>query len=141
MRLKDLLLNEDDGGVQSKSQLQDLLRDRIEEGAGEILFDVGIEDNGDPMLLSKEEWDAALARIQKCAQSMGAEIRILMTRNVGGEFDAGSTQGPEDKSCSGKILIRRIPQNLDDVIETRIAVVGNGKELVAAESLAIIHDS
>jgi Iap family predicted aminopeptidase len=52
-----------------------------------------------------------------------------LTKNVGGEVEAESTTNKPDKAgeCSGKILIRRVPTNVEDVIETRIAVVGNGK--------------
>ena len=127
MRLRNLLISQADDVDESKAQLRDILHTRVEEGAGETLFDVGLEDNGDPMNLDKEEWDAALARIRQLAEAMGTEIRILMTRNVGGNRDVGPAPGSKDKSCSGKILIRRIPHNLDDVIETRIAVVGNGR--------------
>jgi len=38
------------------------------------------------------------------------------------------TTASKDKSCSGKVMIRRHPDSVDDVIETRISVVGNGKD-------------
>jgi hypothetical protein len=53
----------------------------------------------------------------------------LITKNVGGDKEAASTatNPSKDKSCSGKVLIRQTPAKIEDVIETRIAVVGNGE--------------
>lgn len=133
LRLKHALLDNGPDVEDSKSKLGELMRTRTDEGSGETLFDIGLEDSGESMGFTKQEWDAALARICDCAKALQAEVRILMTRNVGGEHDLDSTQGQKDKSCSGKVIIRKHPQNLDEVIETRIAVVGNG-ELSAADS-------
>ena len=57
---------------------------------------------------------------------MKADCQVLMTRNVGGEEDVDPVSD-KDKSCTGKIMIRQEPDTPEDVIETRIAVVGNGK--------------
>lgn len=48
-----------------------------------------------------------------------------MTRNVGGPEEA-DVRNEKEKGCVGKILIRQEPETVEDVIETRIAVVGNG---------------
>ncbi len=97
----------------------------MDEGHGEALFDVGLEDSGESMGFSKDEWDFAYERLIATAKSLNAECRVLMTHNVGGEYEVG-TEGARDKSCSGKLMVRRTPDGVDDVIETRIAVVGNG---------------
>lgn len=95
------------------------------EGNGETLFDLGQEDNGESMAFSKEHWDVALDRIRRAAKMLQAECRILMTRNVGGPEEVETVNG-KDKSATGKIMIREEPETPEDVIETRIAVVGNG---------------
>lgn len=77
------------------------------------------------MGFEKIEWDSAHARVVEVAKTLKAECRILVTRNVGGDLDAEVNE--KEKDVSGKLLIRRIPEEIDDVIETRIAVVGNGK--------------
>ncbi|KAI9671377.1 MAG: hypothetical protein M1831_004286 [Alyxoria varia] len=123
VRLKHLLLDRGPEVDSSKEQLNGVLNGRVEEGYGEALFDVGLEDSGDSMGFSKEEWDLALERIRERCADIKAETRMLMTRNVGGHVDVETS--PKDKSCSGKLLVRRIPTDMDDVIETRIAVVGN----------------
>lgn len=106
-------------------QLSNVLQKRMLEGYGETLFDLGQEDNGETMAFSKEQWDVALDRIWRAAGILQADCRILMTRNVGGAEEV-ETPNEKDKSCTGKVMIRQTPETSQDVIETRIAVVGNG---------------
>ncbi|KAI4201858.1 MAG: hypothetical protein LQ346_002062 [Caloplaca aetnensis] len=124
VRLKVLLLDTGDDAEVTLQQLSNVLQDRLLEGNGEALFDLGQEDNGETLNFSKEQWDVALDRIRRAASILRAECRILLTRNVGGSEEAeGITE--KDRSCTGKILIRQNPETTEDVIETRIAVVGN----------------
>lgn len=97
------------------------------EGHGETLFDLGQEDNGETMSFSKDQWDVALDRIRRAASILQAECRMLMTRNVGGAEEV-EIPNEKDKSCTGKMMIRQAPDTPEDVIETRIAVVGNGRK-------------
>ena len=106
-------------------QLSGVLQKRMLETNGETLFDLGQEDNGESMAFSKEQWDVALDRIRRAASIQQADCRILMTRNVGGAEEV-ETPNEKDKSCTGKVMIRQAPETPEDVIETRIAVVGNG---------------
>lgn len=110
-------------------KLGDVITERIEEGAGETVFDLGFENSGESMQLTLDEWNIAYPRLVEAAKKVRADCQLLLTTNVGGKEEAESTatNPTKDKSCSGKILIRRIPDKIEDVIETRIAVVGNGK--------------
>ena len=125
VRLKDLLLDTSDDANVSLQQLIHVLETRILEGHGEALFDLGQEDNGESMQFSKEQWDVALDRIRRAASVLRADCRILLTRNVGGPEEVDSVNEKE-KASTGKLMIRQTPQTVEDVIETRIAVVGNG---------------
>jgi len=130
VRLKHLLLDEDPTtSNESTVQLRKLIDTRLDEGHGEVLFDIGLEDNGDPMGFEQKDWDIAYTRVLACAKDEKADVRLLMTRNVptaaGDRVVEVDTTESKDRSCSGKVMIRRIPQSVDDVIETRIAVVGN----------------
>lgn len=110
---------------ESIKQLQDILKTRLEEGHGECLFDVGLEDNGDSQALTEAEWEAALARLKVVLEHFKADWKILMTKNVSNsEVDVGNDLKKE-RGCVGKLMIRRRPVDIDDTIETRIAVVGN----------------
>lgn len=139
VRLKHLLLNNTSDVDESLSLLTSYLNGRLVEGHGETLFDLGVEDNGDSMGFTKDDWDFALARLQEAAAAVNADCRILLTRNVGGEEEADQTN-PKDPHASGKLMIRRKPDSVDDVIETRIAVVGNGTKSVDIE-MAVAHTS
>lgn len=75
------------------------------------------------MNFDKNDWDFALARLHTVIESLGADYQILMTKNVGGDNEVDVS--PKEKACSGKLMIRRRPNSVDNVIETRIAVVGN----------------
>jgi GTPase len=132
VRLKELLLDESDDGEVTLQQLSNLLQSRLLEGYGEALFDVGQEDNGESMSFSKEQWDVALDRIRRAASFRRAECRILLTRNVGGAEEA-ETINEKDKSATGKLLIRQKPETTEEVIETRVAVVGNGMKFVPCQ--------
>ena len=128
VKLKDLLLDTGDDGEVTLQELSNLLQHRLLEGHGETLFDLGQEDNGESMIFSKEQWDVALDRIRRAASFLKAECRILLTRNVGGP-DEAETVNEKHHGATGKLLIRQNPETTEDVIETRIAVVGNGKSV------------
>ena len=67
VRLRDLLLSgQDDAG--SLEKLADVLDERLAEGHGETVFDVGFENNGDSMRLTRDEWDAAFKRVVEAAR-------------------------------------------------------------------------
>lgn len=125
VRLRILLLDDGEDSEVTLQQLSNLLQDRLLEGNGEALFDLGQEDNGETMNFSKEQWDVALDRIRRAASILRAECRMLLTRNVGGPEEA-EVKNDKAKGCTGKLLIRQHPEGTEAVIETRIAVVGNG---------------
>lgn len=126
VKLKELLLDTGEDREVTLQQLSDLLQKRMLEGNGETLFELGQEDNGESMAFSKEQWNVAIDRIRRAASTLQADCRILMTRNVGGAEEV-ETANETDKRCTGKVMIRQAPESSEDVIETRIAVVGNGK--------------
>lgn len=126
MPLKELLLGSDEKALE---QLQKVVADRIAEGFGETVFELGYENNGASMGLVVDEWNTAYTRLEEASKRIRANCQLLITKNVGGEKEAPSTatQPSKVKGCSGKVLIRQIPKRIEDVIETRIAVVGNGE--------------
>lgn len=124
VKLKELLLDTSEDAEVTLQQLSDVVQKRLLEGHGEALFDLGHEENGESMQFSKEQWDVALDRIRRASSFLKAECRILLTRNVGGPEET-EVKNEKEKSCGGKLLIRQEPETVEDVIETRIAVVGN----------------
>lgn len=123
--LKELLLSSDERRLH---ELEVLIAQRLQEGFGEAVFEVGYDNNGESMQLSPEDWAMAYDQLVEAAKLSRANCDLLLTKNVGGDKEASSTAKvpSKDKSCSGKVLIRQFPTRIEDVIETRIAVVGNG---------------
>ena len=125
IRLKHVLLDRSDA-ENSIKQLTTYVKNRLGEGHGEMLFDLGLEDNGDTMGFTRDSWEFSLKRLEDIADKLKADTRVLMTRNVGNGEEEVGPRDAKDTACSGKVMVRQRPQNVDDVIETRIAVVGNG---------------
>ncbi|KAF7862543.1 hypothetical protein EAF04_007416 [Stromatinia cepivora] len=121
VRIKDLLLSTDE---EELVVLKNVLEMRLEEGHGETVFEIGFENNGDVMGLNREEWDVALKRLREAAGKCNSDCQVLLTKGVGGEVEGESGESKE-KDCTGKVLIRQHPASVEEVIETRIAVVGN----------------
>ncbi|CRG90660.1 GTP-binding protein 1 [Talaromyces islandicus] len=123
-KIKDLLLGTAADGEDSFQNLAGVIQRRIDEGYGETLFDLGLEDNGDSMGFDLAQWNAAFARLEEAANTIPAHCQVLSTYNVGGPMESETT-AEKAKGCYGKILIRQVPDRPEEVIETRIAVVGN----------------
>ncbi|KAK5449798.1 hypothetical protein LTS15_008370 [Exophiala xenobiotica] len=123
-KLKDWLVDYSEDASVTLQELAGLIQSRIDEGHGETLFDLGLQDSGESMGFTKEQWDLALQRITEAAGMVKAAVKVLLTFNVGGTEEAES-KNPKDLSCHGKLLIRQAPSTAEEVIETRIAVVGN----------------
>ena len=124
IRLKEWLLDASEGAGATLQQLTGLVQTRLDEGHGETLFDLGLEDNGDSMGFTNEQWGHALARMTEAARTLKSDVRVLLTYNVDGPEES-TTKNPKDTSSHGKLLVRQSPATPEDVIETRIAVVGN----------------
>lgn len=120
--LRKLLLDPSGDALQ---KLVELITLRLEDGHGEMLFDIGFEHNGDSMHLNKPDWDTAWHRLEEAARKISADCQLLLTKNVGGDVEGHAAANDKDKDCSAKVLIRRKPATVENVIETRIAVVGN----------------
>lgn len=140
-RLKELLLDTSVNEKDSLKQLEDLLRDRIDEGNGETLFELGLEDNGESMGFSRVDCVTAWGRLQRAAKALLADCKILVSKNAGLEEEIEPSGGEEkDQSATAKVMIRRKPPTVEDVIELRIAVVGNGKSWKLAPTTTTTAD-
>ncbi len=119
VKLKELLLINDN---ETLEKLVALLATRIAEGHGETVFEIGFENNGDSMGLTKDEWDIALKQLREAAKKVKADCQVLLTKHVGGDEEAESAASEKDKVSSGKVLVRQRPATVEDVIETRMYV-------------------
>ncbi|KAL4735336.1 P-loop containing nucleoside triphosphate hydrolase protein [Aspergillus similis] len=124
IRLKDLLLCTDSKSEESLKALAEILQSRIDEGHGETIFDLGVEDGGESMSLSLDQWNVALHRLREAATTLSAHCRILLTYNVGGPEESKATDY-RIKGSWGKVLIRQPAETVEEMAEIRMAVVGN----------------
>ncbi|TGZ76483.1 P-loop containing nucleoside triphosphate hydrolase protein [Ascodesmis nigricans] len=118
-KLRDMLLG---GSDETRMKLRELIEGRINEGRGETIFDLGEENNHDSTKLTLDEYRTAMKRVEEVAKELNAGLTILMTKNVGEDTDVppGTTT-----DVSSKVLIRRQPRNMEELLEIRVAVVGN----------------
>ncbi|KAJ2104822.1 hypothetical protein GGF48_006380, partial [Coemansia sp. RSA 921] len=131
--LKQRLLTPDDADMLF---LTDTLARRLTEGHGEVVFEAGV-DNGTSMDLSDDDIKTVTATLTAAADRplVNAFVQLL--------YDSGAddTQ-PEGKKHARAIvektkpvsngavrtvsyLVRRRPQRIEDMLEVRVAVVGN----------------
>lgn len=120
IKLKELFLNQSD---ETRNKLRDLITARIAEGRGETIFDIGIENNLESMKFGKEEYQTALKRVEEVAKELDAGVTVLLTKNAGEETDVPAATTSD---VSAKVLIRRQPKSMEELLEIRVAVVGNG---------------
>ncbi|XP_078061535.1 GTP-binding protein 2-like isoform X2 [Mustelus asterias] len=89
---------------------------RLQEGRGEAVYQIGVEDNGLLVGLSDDELRASLKTLRKMAEKVGADITILRERNV--EYDMDSPRR------IAEVLIRKVPDD-QQFLDLRVAVLGN----------------
>lgn len=144
--IKEFLLNPETG----INALVKILGDRVQEGGGECLFDLGVEDDGTSMHLSKEDYGLALETVRKVADRLECDATVLHERNtlalntttssantnasgstaslnssstnVSTSPSSSSSSSPE---CYGYILIRQRAGNVEKMLEIRVACTGN----------------
>ncbi|RZF34361.1 hypothetical protein LSTR_LSTR008900 [Laodelphax striatellus] len=91
--------------------LQRRMKQRLEDGRGETIFDVGAGDDDGESGLKEDEYEASVATLQSLATTLEADCVLLRQRKV-------------DQGLIGQYLVRRrVVQQ--DFLEIRVAVVGN----------------
>lgn len=90
---------------------------RLEEGEGEAIYEIGVEDNGLLVGLTDQELTASLNTLNTMASRLGATTTILRERLV-------EAEGAECQRKALEILIRKVPEN-QEFIDLKLAVLGN----------------
>lgn len=124
VKLKELLLDTGENADDSIQALAGILQNRIDEGHGEAIFDLGLEDGGDSIGFDLEQWNTALQRLREAAGTLPAHDRILITHNVGGPEES-KVKNDRIQGSWGKILLRQPAESVEELTELRVAVVGN----------------
>ncbi|CDS10978.1 hypothetical protein LRAMOSA03242 [Lichtheimia ramosa] len=113
--LKDKLL---DATPQDKQALKELIATRLDEGGGETLFEIGVEDDGTSMMLGDTDYQKALTTLQAITSDLSADYAVV-------EEHGRDTTGGKPQEIVAHLMIRRRMDSVEDLLEIRIAVVGN----------------
>nr|XP_004649520.1 GTP-binding protein 2 [Jaculus jaculus] len=89
---------------------------RLQEGRGEAVYQIGVEDNGLLVGLAEEEMRASLKTLHRMAEKVGADITVLREREV--DYDSDLPRKITE------VLVRKVPDN-QQFLDLRVAVLGN----------------
>ncbi|KAJ3148110.1 Short integuments 2, mitochondrial [Geranomyces variabilis] len=114
----------------SFAQLVSSLRTRLENGMGESLLELGIEDDGTPMDLTPTDLAICVATLTRAANDINADVTVLNEHAVTKGHPLSATESSDEASTASSfvrahILVRRRPGKVEDLLELRISVVGN----------------
>ncbi|RWS29736.1 GTP-binding protein 2-like protein [Leptotrombidium deliense] len=104
----------------SQSRLEHLVTQmkwRLREGAGEAIYEIGVEDKGLLIGLTDEEVNASLNTLCLMSDKLGATLTVLRERVV-------TANGCVPRRKVLEVLIRKVPDDQQS-IEIRVAVIGN----------------
>nr|XP_055074821.1 GTP-binding protein 2b [Misgurnus anguillicaudatus] len=91
------------------------LKWRLQEGRGEAVYQIGVEDNGLLVGLTEEDMKASLKTLRRMAEKVGADITLLREREV--DCDHARRKIAE-------VLVRKVPDD-QQFLDLRVAVLGN----------------
>lgn len=91
---------------------------RLEEGSGEAIYEIGVEDNGILTGLNDADLQASWETLEKMATRLGATLSILREKSV--EYE--NTMGKVKRAL--EVLVRKVPDD-QEFIDLRLAVLGN----------------
>ncbi|XP_076830820.1 GTP-binding protein 2 [Brachyhypopomus gauderio] len=89
---------------------------RLQEGRGEAVYQIGVEDNGLLVGLTEVDMRASLRTLHRMAEKVGADITVLREREV--DYDS------EEPRKIAEVLVRKVPDD-QQFLDLRVAVLGN----------------
>lgn len=123
----DLDPEDDEGAVEYKwslvqppparfLELVTQMKYRLLEGSGECIYEIGVTDDGRARGLSPDALAASLATLSRMAEELHAECTVIRrARATGGEVG----------DMVASVLVRQLPETLEDYLDLRVAVAGN----------------
>ncbi|KAK4519019.1 Cut9-interacting protein scn1 [Mucor velutinosus] len=117
--LKEILLNPTQQDI---DHLTHLISTRIDQGRGETLFEIGLEEDGSSMNLTQDEYNKCIETIRTVTDKLQADFANIDELNT-----LDPTAKPANSTASDvyHLMIRKRPQSVQDLLEIRVAVVGN----------------
>ena len=84
---------------------------RLNEGCDEAVYEIGVEDDGNPLGLSSEDLEESLMNLKRMAESVGCDMTVQQFR----EGEVGTT---------AKVLLKRTERLLVAPVQVQVAVAG-----------------
>ena len=97
--------------VQRIQELTSQMNFRLREGCGECYYEIGVEDNGHTLGISKQELEISLSVINTIAVNLGCQTKIM--KLIQGE-----------KGLIAEMFIKKQEENLLNKIEITLGVLG-----------------
>ncbi|OTF76747.1 hypothetical protein BLA29_002797 [Euroglyphus maynei] len=91
---------------------------RLEEGDGEAIYEIGVEDNGGLKGLTEDEISSSLQTLHRMANKIHASVSITQEKLI------ESTRNDCHPRKALEVLVKKIPTDRQE-IEIRISVLGN----------------
>ena len=82
-------------------QLVTQLKWRLQEGQGEAIYEIGVEDNGMMAGLTREELNMSLNTLTRMAAKLGSETAVLREQVVDG------CEGEDNERIVAEVLVRK----------------------------------
>ncbi|KAL0142639.1 P-loop containing nucleoside triphosphate hydrolase protein [Mucor lusitanicus] len=117
--LKDILLNPTQQDI---DYLTNTIATRIDQGRGETLFEIGSEEDGSSMNLTPDEYNTCIDTIRLVTDKLHADFANIDELNI---LDPTAKPANAATSDVHHLMIRKRPQSVQDLLEIRVAVVGN----------------
>ncbi|CAO3618334.1 unnamed protein product [Mucor fragilis] len=117
--LKEILLNPTQQDI---DYLTNSISTRIDQGRGETLFEIGLEEDGSCMNLTQDEYNKCIETIRMVADKLQADFANIDELNT---LDPTAKPANSTTSDVYHLMIRKRPQSVQDLLEIRVAVVGN----------------
>lgn len=89
---------------------------RLQEGRGEAVYQIGVEDNGMLVGLPEEDMRTSLKTLHQLAAKVGADITVLRQSEIDEDSDVPRS--------IAEVLIRKVPDD-QQFLDLRVAVLGN----------------
>lgn len=108
-----------------KDVAYDLVKSRLLEGKGEVLLDIGVNNEGESLCLDQLKFQNYLNLLTLTADQLNADLSVVYKRSCV-KFGSSSNVSNSDGFYYAHCLIRqRCNGKVEDIIEARVAVVGN----------------
>ncbi|XP_014673752.1 PREDICTED: GTP-binding protein 2-like isoform X2 [Priapulus caudatus] len=95
---------------------------RLQEGHGEAIYEIGVEDSGLLAGLTAAEMSLSLKTLDRMAEKLGATVTPLRVRQI--EMENSENGEPVEVKHASELLVRKVPDD-QQFIELRVAVLGN----------------